>query len=608
MATITAGSSKTFTAQVDNSSFVVIAPGGSIGQVVDQNGNIQPIGPNGTRRTFGPLNELQSITVSMQIGNASVELNGWSGGIPITAETNSTGQTVLDDASRAALENSGISRTLTKIASAVAAAKNNNPQVLPPICAAPTWAISTAYGMGQIVRGTAGASATDKLYMLAGSTSAVNVEGTSAGSGNGPSGIGTTTITDNTAVWLHVGRATATDTSTPLISTASLTASTDEMNGYVQAITTATASAIGLTNYRPSTGGTFATEAYFTGGLFGYRNAERVSGPNLGSLASPSYPSAAERGSAAICTNARKWIALNMQSANFLKNVPYEILVNGRYLSETPLVFAADQSGGPNRVLLLNMAKFPEGKKTIEIRVYDNIQSKLAFEIYKEADDQVWPAENQNRFRMAFEGDSITVGSYICAYRPRYWIERIVGDQLGCDAVYNNAVGGTGLINNGTTKTTYLDRLPDLVAFTPDVVVFGGVQNDIGNNGTYNSTTRQAAALAYFQALRAALPNALVVVVGAQALQNQSLTSAAGTLYEAETDIKTAFTTWSDANSLFIPLATDVRARITSTNGKHYAQTGSAPYTDTHPVPPYYPFIGGLIAEKISKAVLAVNA
>lgn len=529
--------------------------------------------------------------------------------VAITAKYDSaTGQTVLDDASLATLKNSGISRALTKVAAAVASAKNNNPQVLPPICAAPTWAVSTAYGMGQIVRGTAGASATDKLYMLAGSTSTVNVEGTSAAAGNGPSGIGTTTITDNTAVWLHVGRATATDTTTPFISTASLTTSTSEMNGYVQAITTATATAIGLTNYRPSTGGTFATEAYFTGGLFGARVAERVGGPNLGSVASPSYPSAGERGSFALCTNARKWLGINMQGSYFQKNIPYEILVNGRSLSETPLVFAADQSGGPLRVLLLNMAKFPEGKKTIEVRVYDNIQNKIAFEIYKEADDQVWPVENQNRFRMAFEGDSITVGSYICAYRPRYWIERIVGDHLGCDAVYNNAVGGTSLINNGTTKTTYLDRLPDLVAFAPDVVFFGGVQNDIGNNATYNSTTRQAAALAYFQALRAALPNALVVVVGAQALYNQSLTAGSGTLYEAETDIKTAFTTWADPTSLFIPLATDVRARITSANGKHYAQTGSAPYTDTHPVPPYYPYIGGLIAEKISKAVLSINA
>ena len=104
MTAVTAGTRKTFTAQVDGSAFVVIAPGGAVGSVIDQNGNTQAIDPNGTRRTFGPLNELQSITVSMQIGNASVELNGWSGGIPITAETNASGQTLLDDASRAALD------------------------------------------------------------------------------------------------------------------------------------------------------------------------------------------------------------------------------------------------------------------------------------------------------------------------------------------------------------------------------------------------------------------------------------------------------------------------------------------------------------------------
>lgn len=108
MTAVTAGTSKTFTAQVDGSAFVVIAPGGAVGSVIDQNGNTQAIDPNGTRRTFGPLRELQSITVSMQIGNASVELNGWSGGMPITAETKSSGQTVLDDASRAVAGNSGL--------------------------------------------------------------------------------------------------------------------------------------------------------------------------------------------------------------------------------------------------------------------------------------------------------------------------------------------------------------------------------------------------------------------------------------------------------------------------------------------------------------------
>ena len=59
MTAVTAGTSKTFTAQVDGSAFVVIAPGGAVGSVIDQNGDTQAIDPNGTRRTFGPLNELQ---------------------------------------------------------------------------------------------------------------------------------------------------------------------------------------------------------------------------------------------------------------------------------------------------------------------------------------------------------------------------------------------------------------------------------------------------------------------------------------------------------------------------------------------------------------------
>lgn len=492
----------------------------------------------------------------------------------------------------------GSSPAVNRIRAAVAAAWNNNPQVLPAICAAPTWATNTLYGMGQIVRGTAAAGAQNNLYMLAGSTTTTNVEGTSAAAGNGPSGTGTAIITDNTCVWIHVGRVNATDTTTPFISTAALATSADEMNGYVQPISTATATAIGLTSYRPSTGGTFATEAYFTGGLFGVRNAERVGGPNTGSLATPSYASASERGSLAFCTNARKWIALNMQAPNFFKNVPYEIIVNGRHISETPLVFGADQSGGSLRVLLLNMAKFPEGKKTIEIRVYDNIQSRIAFEVYKEADDQVWPTENPNRFRMAFEGDSITVGSYICQYRPRYWIERIIGDQLGCDAVYNNAVGGTGMVNNGGTKTTYLDRLPDLVAFQPDIVFVGGIQNDT----SYTSAQRQAAVTAYLTSLRSALPSALVVVLGIQPLQGQTLTTGSSQ-HTTELDVSAAVSALADPSMLFIPLLTGTRLRLSSANGRHF-QSGSAPYNDTHPVPAYYPFIGGYIAEKIRAFVL----
>ena len=66
-----------------------------------------------------------------------------------------------------------------------------------------------------------------------------------------------------------------------------------------------------------------------------------------------------------------------------------------------------------------------------------------------------------------------------------------------------------------------------------------------------------------------------------------------------------AVAAFNDPNVVFIPLLTDVRARVTSANGKHFL-VGSAPYADTHPIPPYYVYYGGLIAEKISKAVLSV--
>lgn len=475
----------------------------------------------------------------------------------------------------------------------IAAAKNNNPQVLAPISAAPTWVISTVYAAGQIVRGT-GADAIN-LYYMAGNNAAPNIEGTSAGSGAGPAGIGSALIADNTCRWIYIGKATATDATTPLLSTATLTAPTDEMTGYIQNVSPATATAIGLATYRPSIGGSYATEAWITGGLYGSRTAGRVNGPNSASAASPTYNASDEHGSIAFCTNSRKWIGVKSQ-ATVYKNLNYEIFINGRKLSESTLVYAADNANG---VFLLNMSKFPEGKKTVEIRVYNGLQAGIAWELSTEADAFVWPAENANRWKLALEGDSITAMSYVSAYRPNFWIERIIGDHLGCDSVYNNAVGGTGAINNGTTKTTYIERLPDIAAFAPDVLFIGGFHNDAGNSGAYTSAARQSAVLAYLQEVRAALPNCAIAMVGAQLLQGDSTAAGAATQYQVEVDAKAAFDAFGDKNSLFIPLLTDIKTRLTSANGKHYLVT-AAPYSDTHPIPTYYLYFGALVAEKIA--------
>jgi len=485
-----------------------------------------------------------------------------------------------------------------KILATMAAARNNNPQVLAPWSPAPTWAISTLYGAGAIVRGT-GADAIN-LYMMAGNNAATNAEGTSAAAGSGPTGVVNTLITDNTCRWIYIGRATSTGTY-PLYNSASIAASTDLMNGFIHLLPNATFATLGLTLYRPETLGNYGQEAFFSGGLFNVRNAGRVNASNSGTVAVPVYAASSERGSFKLVTNSRKWIGFRPAGV-IGKNAQFDFLINGRFVSESPMVLGADSSNS----FLLDLSQFPDGDKEVEVRVFNNIRSFIAYEIAVEAGATVWPAENPVRIALSVEGDSISVGSYISGLKSRYWFERIVGDQLGIDYVYNNAQGGTSAINDAAgAKTTYIQRLPDVVAFGPDIHIIGGFQNDIGEAGAYTSVARRAAILAYLQACRASMPNCLLVLIGVQMLQGQSTAAGATNAYQVELDAQTAFTTFNDANSLFIPLLTGVRPRLATANGPHYLNTTS-PYNDSHPTPAYYPFIGGYIAEKI-KAFFAAR-
>lgn len=81
---------------------------------------------------------------------------------------------------------------------------------------------------------------------------------------------------------------------------------------------------------------------------------------------------------------------------------------------------------------------------------------------------------------------------------------------LGCrDFPQTTAAGGTGFINPGS-YAKYLDRLPDVTAITPDIVIATGTLND----GAYTDVQVADAAEAYITAARAALPKALVVLTG----------------------------------------------------------------------------------------------
>jgi hypothetical protein len=498
--------------------------------------------------------------------------------------------------SQAAQVRAGMGSTqVAKIKSAIAAAKNNNPQVLAPWSAAPTWAISTTYGSGQIVRGTAGNAG--NLYLMAGSdATASHAVGASAGSGAGPTGTGTDLIVDNTCRWLYIGKASSTGT-LPFLATSTPSTPTDDMTGFVALVNSATATAIGLTAYVPAD---FSTEAFVSGGRFADRNAGRVNGPNQGTFASPSYTAGSERGSIKFVTNARKWIALR-PSGDVFPQICYDIIVNGRHLSESPFVRGTTAAGVR---FLLNLAPFGDGLKEVEIRVYNDLKALLAHQIELPADAAIWPAENACRYKMTFEGDSITWGEYIGKFKSRFWFERIVGDFLGCDHVYNNAVGGTGAIDDVSgTKTTYIQRLSDVVAFGSDVHYIGGFRND----DQFTSGERQAAILAYLQACRAAMPGTILAVIGAHVMAGDNLASGQ-IIPTVEADAKAAFDAFNDANSVFIPILGATRALITSSaNGQFFLNTGSAPYNDLHPLPSYYRFIGGVVAQKIAAFVAGLD-
>jgi lysophospholipase L1-like esterase len=291
-------------------------------------------------------------------------------------------------------------------------------------------------------------------------------------------------------------------------------------------------------------------------------------------------------------------LALRAQGSRIGGNRIIDFVVNGRHLSEASFVLPAAASSGFN-TLLLNMAMFGPGEKTVEVHVQDAMPYSGVFEIGLEQDAAVWPKENPNRFKLTLEGDSICRGSFFTGSKPRFRLERLIADMLGTDHHYNNAVGGTGAISTSGSNTTYIQRLADVVEFGSDVHIIAGFHNDVGNDETENSTTRQAAFLEYLQACRAQLPNATLVVLGALPLRGDTITEGETSLHQVEVDAKAAFDAFNDPNSLFIPIFTEARPRITSTAVGRYFMNATSPYNDGHPTPLFYPAIAALIAEKI---------
>ena len=108
---------------------------------------------------------------------------------------------------------------------------------------------------------------------------------------------------------------------------------------------------------------------------------------------------------------------------------------------------------------------------------------------------------------VAFLGDSYTSGWNGAGLGPRGW-PGLIGKARGWRTV-NLAVAGTGFINPGWTNQPVGSRVSAAIERHPDVVFIAAGHND----SRWSSTATVRAADKVIDRLRAALPNALLVIV-----------------------------------------------------------------------------------------------
>jgi lysophospholipase L1-like esterase len=184
--------------------------------------------------------------------------------------------------------------------------------------------------------------------------------------------------------------------------------------------------------------------------------------------------------------------------------------------------------------------------------------------LYIEPTAQAW-RPNKPHITALVVGDSITGGTGASFYGSAW--EYVTGRALGWD-IWSDGVGGSGYLAgtpfSDPTRTSLLTLKPF------DVVVIAGGINDA--NAT-NAPGVQSAAASYFASVRAALPNALIVVLGAWAGSTGPSTGP-NSVSDVESKIKAAFNVFADFNSVFIPVSTDNQPWIYGT-GHVAAPAGS---------------------------------
>ncbi|MDF0540750.1 SGNH/GDSL hydrolase family protein [Sphingobium sp. H39-3-25] len=187
---------------------------------------------------------------------------------------------------------------------------------------------------------------------------------------------------------------------------------------------------------------------------------------------------------------------------NLMGSGVVRIWVDGRPLAVAP---RTDLTGFSPRQYILDFATY--ARRTIEVEVGGQINFGG---VKRERDYNLWTVENRG-LRVAHIGDSFSEGGnngnnalQTCAGQAAAY--------LGVKDYWNVGEGSTGFMTNGNQSgKKYQEKFAtDVQPYNPDwIVVCAGI-TDAGQN----ATTVQTLATAYYQNMLAALPNAIVTVVG----------------------------------------------------------------------------------------------
>jgi hypothetical protein len=508
-----------------------------------------------------------------------------------------------------------------KIRSAIQSAVGRNSLEVAPHAPAPTYAANTVYGAGAVVRGTL--TDADNLYTMMGNPTNTGKRGTS-GAASPPTGTGNGLITDNTCVWLYIGKTWNTG-SFPLYSTVTPAAETDVMDGFVAFVANTSLTTLGLTRQYTNnrTGaGPFAR----MGNYIRFNPAQTYIDPQSswnGTLSGGSLQGT--RAFMEFTTSAQQWIGLQelaiiigsygTEPNGIIES--YEITVNGINLSESPLMFNTPSGA---TTILLDLRKFGNGEKTIRISSPGSWGFRCPNKVFVKDTEAVWATSPANNFKISVEGDSIGQGSYNSAQATRSLLEYRLMDLLGFSDCINTSIGGTSATNiSNSGKTAATQDLPSTVNTTfgerirfiqqsgiPDIHVISGFHNEVSNISTANREARRNAIFKYFTDCRLAFPDALIVVLPTLPLSGDTLTTGGGSsLLDLEDDVIALFNKWGDEQSLYIPLQRQNFPFYTGSSipvtSWYNSGAGSDPYSDSHPVSRFYTVIADYVANAIRK-------